>query len=110
MAGKLDERHSTAAEEDPRASVPTHGGSTAGEGRKVQVCLKLPGGERLQAEFDTSQRITDLVSYAQQFCGEDLSECEVATNEVPRQVVTDWQVTLEQAGITVRTLLYLSMH
>ena len=78
--------------------------------KTVQLCLKLPSGERLQAEFTTSQTISELVSYAQEYCDSDLSECEVATNSVPRQVITDWQLTLAEAGITVRTLLYLSMH
>ena len=80
------------------------------EKKKVQLCLKLPSGERLQAEFTTSQTISELVSCAQQYSDNDLSECEVATNSVPRQVITDWQLTLAEAGITVRTLLYLSVH
>lgn len=76
----------------------------------IQLCLKLPSGERVQAEFNTLQRISELVSHAQQHCDVNLSECEVATNGVPRQVIRDWNLTLEEAGITVRTLLYLSTH
>lgn len=83
----------------------------ASKEKKVQLCLKLPSGERLLAEFTTSQTISELVSCAQQYCDDsDLSECEVATNSVPRQVITNWQLTLAEAGITVRTLLYLSIH
>lgn len=113
MAGNLGSIHPTETQlitKDSGDSVPIWGDNTAGEGRRVQLCLRLPGGERLLAEFSTSQRIADLVSYAQQHCGEDLSKYELATNEVPRRVVPNWQVTLEQAGITVRTLLYFSLH
>ena len=83
-------------------------GARADVNATVQLCLKLPGGERLEEQFLVTDRITKIVSYAQQYSSVDLSQCELATNEIPRRVISDQKMTLLDAGITVRTLLYFS--
>lgn len=75
----------------------------------VEIGLKLPSGTRFQKTFDITSTIRQMVSWAEEESGEELGSCRLCTNEVPKKELTDWEHTLKEAGLTVRTLLYFSL-
>lgn len=75
----------------------------------VQLGLKLPNGDRIQAGFPLTATLEDITLYAESCASTDLHECTISTNEVPRKVFNDKTQTLHQSGITVRTVLYFSL-
>ena len=85
-----------------RHSLPDHHNT-------VQLGLKLPNGDRIQADFPLTATLEDIRHHAESCASTDLYECIITTNEVPRKVFNDESQTLYESGITVRTVLYFSL-
>ena len=74
----------------------------------VLLAIKLPDGTRLERRFRQTDLLTDVMLVAQRHCPQPLSACELSTNDVPKRVFTDHGMTLQEAGLSVRTMLILS--
>lgn len=97
---KHAEESSTATKR--RHSLPDHHNT-------VQLGLKLPNGDRIQADFSLTATLEDITHYAESCASTDLHKCIISTNEVPRKVFNDKTQTLYESGINVRTVLYFSL-
>lgn len=75
----------------------------------VPLCLKLPNGERLQVNMPATATIRQVTEYAEKCAGVELTNCDISTNEIPKRTFDNHQVTLEEAGILVRTVLHFSL-
>ncbi|CAB4004785.1 UBX domain-containing 10 [Paramuricea clavata] len=77
---------------------------------QIEIAIKLPDGSRHENCFSSFSTFTDLLLYLMNSSISDEvipRKCEFVTSEVPRQVFSDLNVTLHQAKIKTRTLLYL---
>jgi hypothetical protein len=88
---------------------PLPSSSSSIDAKSIQIGLKLPNGDRLQNEFSIFTTLRDIVEYAENSQGMDLKGCIISTNEIPKKVYSDTNQTLIDCGITVRTVLYLSL-
>ena len=74
----------------------------------VVLAIKLPDGTRLERRFRQTDLLADVLLVAQDSCPQPLPPCELCTNDIPKRLLTDYGMTLKQAGLTVRTMLILS--
>lgn len=82
--------------------------------KQLQIAVRLPDGSRHESCFKSSNTLLDVHRY---FMDSSLNDslndetiprnCEFVSSEVPRHVFSDFEVTLHEAGIKTRTLLYL---
>lgn len=78
--------------------------------QQIEIAIRLPDGSRRENCFSSFSTFTDLLLYLMNSSISDVvipRKCEFVTSEVPRQVFSDLNVTLHQAKIKTRTLLYL---
>lgn len=81
---------------------------SSGEPDCVVLAIKLPDGTRLERRFRQTDLLADVMLVAQQHSPQPLPACELSTNDVPRRILTDYGMTLQQAGLSVRTMLILT--
>ena len=74
----------------------------------VVLAIKLPDGARLERRFRQTDLLADVMLVAQDYSPQPLPPCELCTNDVPKKLLTDYGMTLKQAGLSVRTMLILS--
>ena len=74
----------------------------------VLLAIKLPDGSRLERRFRHTDLLADVMLVAQHHCPQPLPPCELSTNDVPKRLFTDYGMTLQQAGLSIRTMLILS--
>ena len=74
----------------------------------VVLAIKLPDGTRLERRFQQTDLLADVMLVAQHHSSQPLPVCELSTNDVPRRLLTDYGMTLQQAGLSVRTMLILT--
>lgn len=73
----------------------------------VVLAIKLPDGTRLERRFRQTDLLADVLLVAQEHSPRPLPPCELCTNDVPKKLLTDYGMTLKQAGLSVRTMLIL---
>lgn len=76
--------------------------------RRVSLCLKLPNGERLQTNMPVDSSLKQIAEHAGKCTEIDLMNCDISTNEIPRQTFVDHSITLQEARIVVPTVLHFS--
>lgn len=81
---------------------------SADEPNSVVLAIKLPDGTRLERRFRQTDILADVILVAQNHSPQPLPPCELSTNDVPKKILTDYGMTLQQAGLSVRTMLILS--
>lgn len=74
----------------------------------VVLAIKLPDGTRFERRFRQTDLLAEVMVVAQHHSPQPLPTCELSTNDVPKRVLTNYGMTLKQAGLTVRTILILS--
>lgn len=74
----------------------------------VVLAIKLPDGTRLERRFRQTDLLADVMLVAQHHSPQPLPACELSTNDVPKRLLTDYGMSLQQAGISFRTMLILS--
>ena len=78
--------------------------------KQLEIAIRLPDGSRHEVCSSGSGTFMDLLQNLASSCVSDTiipRNCEIVTSEVPQQVISDFNVTLRQAKIKTRTLLYL---
>lgn len=79
-------------------------------GEALHLAVRLLDGTRHEHSFSSSCSFLDVVQFAQSVaCSTDTvpTRCEFVTCDVPREVFSDLSVSLREANIKTRTLLYL---
>jgi len=74
----------------------------------VMLAIKLPDGTRFERRFRQTDLLADVMLVAQHYSPQPLPACELSTNDVPKRLLTDYGMTLQQAGLSVRTILILT--
>ena len=74
----------------------------------VTLAIKLPDGTRFERRFHHTDLIADIIHAAQCHSTQPLPDCELFTSDVPKKLLTDYRLTLREAGLSVRTMLILS--
>lgn len=74
----------------------------------VVLAIKLPDGTRFERRFRQTDLLADVMLVAQHYSPQLLPACELSTNDVPKRLLTDYGMTLQQAGLSVRTILILT--
>ena len=77
---------------------------------QLQIAIRLPDGSRRENSLSSSITFMHLLKYLINSSVNDqiiYRNCEFVTAEVPQQVLSDFNVTLNQAKLKTRTLLYL---
>ena len=74
----------------------------------VVLSIKLPSGTRVQRCFRHADTLGSVVAFARWHSSEISVECEVSTSDVPKKTFDDFSLTLEEAGLTTRTLLHIT--
>lgn len=78
------------------------------ESHRIHLAVKMLDGSRHERWFRLSDTIGDILCYAESVTDETLPEnCEICTNELPKRVFSDLSLTLEDAGLPSRTVLYI---
>ena len=88
----------------------THLSSQCDVDEQLQIAIRLPDGSRRENSFSSSSTFMHLLKYLINSSVNDQiipRNCEFVTSEVPQQVFSDFNVTLNQAKLKTRTLLYL---
>ena len=77
--------------------------------QQLEIAIRLPDGSRCENFFTDSSTFMDLIQYLLNCSKSEVipRNCEFVTSEVPRKVFSDFHVTLSEANIKTRTLLYL---
>ena len=75
----------------------------------LDLAVKLLDGSRHEHCFSSSDTFRDVVQYMMSVASRDAlpCQCEFVSCEVPSQIFSDLSVSLRQANIKTRTLLYL---
>ena len=87
-----------------------HSSSQCDVDEQLEIAIRLPDGSRRQSSFSSSSSFMHLLEYLINSSVNDEiipRNCEFVTSDVPRQVFSDFNVTLRQAKLKTRTLLYL---
>ena len=79
----------------------------ASEAHTVLLCVKIPSGCRVQRRFRLSDLLCHVMAFAVQHCEQE-GDWELSTSDVPKRVFKDLSLTLNKAGLAVRTLLHLT--
>lgn len=74
---------------------------------RIHLAIKLLDGSRHERWFRNTETLGTVLAFAQSFSKDKLPPCQFFTNEVPRQVFNNFEVSLTQAGINSRTVLHL---
>ncbi|XP_078614857.1 uncharacterized protein LOC144883980 [Branchiostoma floridae x Branchiostoma japonicum] len=76
---------------------------------RLLLALKLPGGQRLQRHFHTSDTLGGILAYAQTQTDQKLGTCEIAVQGTPQRLFTssDFKKTIAEAEISDKTVLYI---
>ena len=77
------------------------------EPAKVKLAIKLLDGSRHEHWFQNTDTLGDVLAFAESVSCDVLPSCHFCTSEVPRQVFTDMSVTVKDAGLQSRSVLYL---
>lgn len=88
----------------------THSSSQCDVDEQLEIAIRLPDGSRRENSFNSSSSFMHLLEYLINSSVNDEvipRNCEFVTSEVPRQVFSDFNVTLHEAKLKTRTLLYL---
>ena len=83
--------------------IDTHSAHTGA----VLLCIRLPSGDRIQGTFKLTDTLETVVGFARQYCDEE-EDWDLSTGDVPKRVFRNLSVSLREAGLTVRTVVYLS--
>lgn len=74
----------------------------------VVLAIKLLDGTRVERRFRQTDLLADVMLVAQHHSPQPLPACELSTNDVPKRLLSDYGMTLQQAGLSVRTMIILS--
>ena len=74
---------------------------------RIHLAIKLLDGSRHERWFRNTDTLHTVMAFAQSVSKDELPPCQFCTNEVPRRVFNNFNVSLAQAGINSRTVLYL---
>jgi len=74
---------------------------------RIHLAVKLLDGSRHERWFRQTDTLSTVLSFAESVSDSKLPPCHLCTSEVPRRVFDNFSVTLSQAGINSRTVLYL---
>lgn len=74
---------------------------------RVQLAIKMLDGSRHERWFRHTDTLAAVITFAASLSNNLPPPCQLCTNEVPRRVFDNLSLSLSQAGIDSRTLLYL---
>lgn len=74
---------------------------------RVHLAIKLLDGSRHERWFRHTDTLGVVMAFAASLCNDQLPPCHFCTNEVPRRVFDDFSLSLSEAGINSRTVVYL---
>ncbi|CAF0822773.1 unnamed protein product [Didymodactylos carnosus] len=98
----------TNEQRNPRTKFIVKNQTTLSLSSDIQLAIRLPDGERLEKTFRSTDRITDVLKYvASKGNNLDKQNVYLSSGEVPKREFKDLNMTLAQAGIETRTVLFL---
>lgn len=74
---------------------------------RLNLAIKLLDGSRHERWFRQTDTLGAVMAFAASVSHVELPPCQFCTNEMPRRVFDNFSVSLSQAGISSRTVLYL---
>ena len=74
---------------------------------RIHLAVKLLDGSRYERWFRHTDTLGTVLAFAESVSKDQLPLCHFCTNEVPRRVFNNFSVSLTEAGINSRTVLYL---
>ena len=74
---------------------------------RVHLAIKLLDGSRHERWFRHTNTLGAVMAFAASLCNDQLPPCHLCTNELPRRVFDDMSLSISEAGINSRTVLYL---
>lgn len=77
------------------------------EPERLNLAIKLLDGTRHERWFRPTDTLGTVMAFAASVTKDELSPCLICTNEVPRKVFDNFSLSLSQAGINSRTVVYL---
>lgn len=88
-----------------RYSLPDE--PTDAEPERLNLAIKLLDGTRHERWFRPTDTLGAVIAFAASVTKDELPPCLICTNEVPRRVFDNFSLSLSQAGINSRTVVYL---
>ena len=80
---------------------------TDAEPERLNLAIKLLDGTRHERWFRPTDTLGAVIAFAASVTKDELPPCLICTNEVPRRVFDNFSLSLSQAGINSRTVVYL---
>lgn len=77
------------------------------ETERIHLAIKLLDGSRHERWFRHTDTLGTVLAFASSISNDKLPPCQICTSEVPRRVFDNFSVSLSQAKINSRTVLYL---
>ena len=77
------------------------------EPERIHLAIKLLDGSRHERWFRQTDTLGAVLAFAESFSEDKLPPCQFCTNEVPRRVFNNFSISLMEACIISRTVLYL---
>ena len=74
----------------------------------VALAVKLPSGQRIEHQFQCTQKLSDILHYVEMVAQQDFTDCEFVSAD-RRTVLTDLNLTVASSGILNRSVLYLQL-
>lgn len=77
------------------------------EPERIHLAIKLLDGSRHERWFRHTDTLGMVLAFAESVSTDKLPPCQFCTNDVPRRVFNNFSISLTQAGVISRTVLYL---
>ena len=74
----------------------------------VELAVKLPSGQRIEHRFQSTDRLSDVLHYAETVAGQGFTNCEFVSAD-RRTVYTDLSLTIASSAVQSRSVLYLQL-
>lgn len=76
--------------------------------QQVALAVKLPSGQRIEHQFHSTEKLSDVLHYVEVVAQQDFTDCEFVSAD-RRTVLTDLNVTIASSGVLSRSVLYLQL-
>ncbi|CAF1342592.1 unnamed protein product [Rotaria magnacalcarata] len=73
----------------------------------ILIAIRLHDGRRLEKEFNTNNKILDIIQYVKSEENDLDDEFYLSSGDVPKRQFKDFNLTLLQANIKTRTILFI---
>ena len=104
----VEDKKSTTNRGDVEALISEPSRVSSVDQQVVELAVKLPSGQRIEHRFQSTDRLSDVLHYAETVAGQGFTNCEFVSAD-RRTVYTDLSLTIASSAVQSRSVLYLQL-